>query len=185
MRRPVALGDIVQGLSAEVVWHPTFPYKSSLTGQTCQELADQYSNDTGKGWTEPIGQYGKFEWAIDVCKRTKDLDNKEEYLTAIQSTKLNTINGLIDFTAPVKMGTSHPVLNVNLVHIASGQWVKTARRRVAVRCGTGGCHRSRTSPSPGPSSPSSTPSVARATRAYQCRGSSRAAASPVFEGVRE
>ena len=122
----VALGDIVQGLSAEVVWHPTFPYKSSLTGQTCQELADQYSTDTGKGWTEPIGQYGKFEWAIDVCKRIKDFENKEEFIPAIQSTKLNTINGLIDFTAPVKMGTSHPVLNVNLVHIASGQWVKTA-----------------------------------------------------------
>ena len=122
----VALGDIVQGLSAEVVWHPTFPYKSSLTGQTCQELADQYTADTGKGWTEPIGQYGKFEWAIDVCKRVKDLENKEEFIPAIQSTKLDTINGLIDFTAPVKMGTSHPVLNVNLVHIASGQWVKTA-----------------------------------------------------------
>lgn len=119
-----ALGDVVQGLSAEVVWHPTFPYKSSLSGQTCQELADQYSKDTGKGWTEPIGQYGKFEWAIDVCKRTKDLDNREEYVTAIQSTKLETINGLIDFTAPVKLGTRHPVLNVNLIHIASGQWVK-------------------------------------------------------------
>ena len=121
----VALGDIVQGLSTEVVWHPTFPYKSSLTGQTCQELADQYSKDTGNGWTEPIGQYGKFEWAIDVCKRTKDLDNKEEYVAAIQSTKLNTINGLIDFTAPVKLGTRHPVLNVNIISIASGQWFKT------------------------------------------------------------
>ena len=120
-----ALGDIVQGLSAEVVWHPTFPYKSSLSGQTCQELADQYSKDTGKGWTEPIGQYGKFEWAIDVCKRTVDLDNKEEYLKAIQTTKLDTVNGLIDFTAPVKMGTTHPVLNVNLIAIASGQWAKS------------------------------------------------------------
>lgn len=121
----IALGDIVEGLSAEVVWHPSFPYKSSLTGQTCQELADKYAADSGKGWTEPLGQYGKFEWAIDVCKRTTDLDNKEEYLKAIQTTKLDTINGLIDFTAPVKMGTSHPVANVNLIHIASGQWVKT------------------------------------------------------------
>jgi branched-chain amino acid transport system substrate-binding protein len=121
-----ALGDIVQGLSAEVVWHPTFPYKSSLSGQTCQELADQYSKDTGKGWTEPIGQYGKFEWAIDVCKRVTDFEDKETFIPAIQGTKLQTINGLIDFTAPVKLGTSHPVLNVNLIHIASGQWVKTA-----------------------------------------------------------
>ena len=100
----IALGDIVQGLSAEVVWHPTFPYKSSLTGQTCQELADQYTADTGKGWTEPIGQYGKFEWAIDVCKRAKDLENKEESIPAIQGTKLDTVNGLIDFTSRSRWG---------------------------------------------------------------------------------
>ena len=121
----VALGDSGLGLSDEVVWHPTFPYKSSLTGQTCQELADQYTTDTGQGWTEPIGQYGKFEWAIDVYKRMTNIDDKEQFPTVVQATKLDTINGPIDFTTPVKMGTVHPVLNVFKIRIAAGQWVKS------------------------------------------------------------
>lgn len=120
-----ALGDSGVGLSDEVVWHPTFPYKSSLTGQTCQELSDQYETDTGNGWTEPIGQYGKFEWCIDVFKRVTDIENKELFPPAIQATKLDTINGLVDFTAPVKLGTVHPVLNVFKIRIAAGQWVKS------------------------------------------------------------
>jgi branched-chain amino acid transport system substrate-binding protein len=121
----VALGDSGLGLSDEVVWHPTFPYKSSLTGQTCQELADQYTADTSQGWTEPIGQYGKFEWAIDVYKRMTNIDDKEQFPTVVQATKLDTINGPIDFTLPVKMGTVHPVLNVFKIRIAAGQWVKS------------------------------------------------------------
>lgn len=121
----IALGDSGVGLTDEVVWHPTFPYKSSLTGQNCQELADQYTADTGEGWSEPIGQYGKFEWAIDVFKRMTDIEDKEQFPTVVQATKLDTINGLIDFTVPVKMGTVHPVLNVFKINIAGGQWVKT------------------------------------------------------------
>jgi branched-chain amino acid transport system substrate-binding protein len=121
----IALGDSGVGLSDEVVWHPTFPYKSSLTGQTCQELADQYSADTGNGWTEPLGQYGKFEWAVDVFKRMTDIDDKEQFPTVVAATKLETVNGLVDFTAEVKMGTTHPVLNVFKIRIAAGQWIKT------------------------------------------------------------
>jgi branched-chain amino acid transport system substrate-binding protein len=121
----VALGDSGIGLSDEVVWHPTFPYKSSLSGQTCQDLADQYTADTGEGWTEPIGQYGKFEWAVDCYKRMTDIEDKEQFPAVVQATKLDTINGLIDFTLPVKMGTAHPVLNVFKIRIAAGQWVKT------------------------------------------------------------
>jgi branched-chain amino acid transport system substrate-binding protein len=121
----VALGDSGIGLTGEVVWHPTFPYKSSLTGQTCQELADQYVADTGEGWTEPIGQYGKFEWAIDCYKRMTNIDDKELFPPVVQATKMETINGPIDFTGPVKMGTVHPVLNVFKIKIAAGQWRKT------------------------------------------------------------
>jgi branched-chain amino acid transport system substrate-binding protein len=120
----VAVGDIGIGLSDECVWHPTFPYKSSLSGQTCQELADQYTADTGNGWTEPIGQYGKFEWAVDIYKRMTDIENKELFPPLAQSTKLDTINGLVDFTQPVKLGTWHPVLNVFKIRIAAGQWLK-------------------------------------------------------------
>jgi branched-chain amino acid transport system substrate-binding protein len=122
----IALGDSGIGLSDEVVWHPTFPYKSSLSGQTCQELADQYTTDTGEGWTEPLGQYGKFEWMVDVYKRMTDIEDKSQFPTVVAATKMDTINGPIDFTLPVKMGTVHPVPNVFKIRIAAGQWVKSS-----------------------------------------------------------
>jgi branched-chain amino acid transport system substrate-binding protein len=121
----IALGDSGIGLSDEVVWHPTFPYKSSLSGQTCQELADQYSADTGEGWTEPLGQYGKFEWMVDIYKRMTDIDDKEQFPTLVAQTKMDTIQGHVDFTLPVEAGTVHPVPNVFKIRIAAGQWIKT------------------------------------------------------------
>ena len=37
--------------------------------------------------------------------------------------KLDTIAGPVDFTAPVEMGTMHPVKNVCRSPLVSGQWV--------------------------------------------------------------
>ena len=119
-----ALGDAVVGLTCEWGWHRAFPYKSSLTGETCTQLADRYETETGLGWSS-LGGYSKFEVALDVLKRVTDVDNKELFPTAIQATKMDTISGPIDFTLPVKAGTPHPVLNAYIIHIAQGQWVKS------------------------------------------------------------
>ncbi len=119
-----AVGDIGVFASDHNVWHPTYPYKSSLTGQTCQELADQFSAETSQQWTQPIGQYGKYEWAIDVLKRVTDVDNKELYPEVIAQSNFDCVNGHVDFTQPVKAGTNRPVPNVFKIKIAAGQWIK-------------------------------------------------------------
>jgi branched-chain amino acid transport system substrate-binding protein len=119
-----SLGSVGIGLYCEVAWHPTFPFKDSLTGMTCQQLADDYEQASGLQWAPMIGQYAKFEWAVDVLKRTKDLESKEAILTAVVTTKTDTSYGPIDFTSPVKMGTSHPVLNVYKPPYCGGQWRK-------------------------------------------------------------
>lgn len=120
-----AVGDIGIGVSDHHVWHPTWPYKSALTGQTCQEYADQYEEETGEQWTETLGQLGKYEWAIDVLKRVSDIENKELYVDAIKTTKFDGINGPVDFNTPVQMGTVHPVENVFKIKIGGGQWWST------------------------------------------------------------
>ncbi len=119
-----ATGDIAYNTTVEGVWHPTWPFKDSITGKTCQELADDYTAKTGEEWTAPIGQYGKFEWAVDVFKRVTNLDDKEEIVKMISTTKLETCLGPMDFTAPVQMGTRHPVLNVYTPPVGGAQWVK-------------------------------------------------------------
>jgi branched-chain amino acid transport system substrate-binding protein len=64
------------------------------------------------------------EIAIDALKRTQNVDDKESILNALKTTKLNTIAGPVDFTAPVAAGTVHPVPNVYTSPLAIGQWVR-------------------------------------------------------------
>ncbi len=114
-----AIGDIAYNATVEGVWHPTWPFKDSITGKTCQELADDYMAKTGEQWTAPIGQYAKFEWAVDVFKRVTNLDDKEDIIAQVKTTKLETCLGPIDFTAPIEMMTRHPVENV---YTAADRW---------------------------------------------------------------
>ena len=44
-----ALGKNGNNLSSEVWWSPHHPFRSSLTGQSAQALADAYQQSTGKG----------------------------------------------------------------------------------------------------------------------------------------
>jgi branched-chain amino acid transport system substrate-binding protein len=110
--------------TVEGVWHPTWPFKDSITGATCQQLADDYMLKTGEQWTAPIGQYGKYEWAVDVFKRVKDIESKDAIISQVKTTKLNTCLGPMDFTAPVQMGTRHPVENVYTPPVGGAQWIK-------------------------------------------------------------
>lgn len=119
-----AIGSIGYGLSTEVWWTPQHPFKSSLTGETCQQLADDFEKRTGFQWTQPLLHYGVFEVAVDALKRTQNVDDKEAVVTAISTTKMETIGGPIDFTTPVDMNSLHPVKNVYRTPLVGGQWVK-------------------------------------------------------------
>jgi hypothetical protein len=58
---------IGHGLSTEIWWSPSHPFKSGLTGQSAKELCGAYEHSTGRPWTQPIGfQHALFEVAIDV-----------------------------------------------------------------------------------------------------------------------
>jgi branched-chain amino acid transport system substrate-binding protein len=130
-----AIGETLTNACEELNWHKGWPYVSSLTGETCVQLADDYEAKSGDQWTQALGIYQSFEWAVDVVKRTTNLDDKETMLAAITTTKLDTIQGPIDATAPVDPsglpnpnnvtgvpGKLHPHPNVYLTPVTSGQW---------------------------------------------------------------
>ena len=49
---------------------PVHPFKSGLTGQSADELADAYAGAAERPWTQPIGFiHALFEVALDVLKR--------------------------------------------------------------------------------------------------------------------
>jgi branched-chain amino acid transport system substrate-binding protein len=113
-----ALGDIGEGMSTEVWWSPNHPFKSSLTGASARQLADDYTAKTGKQWTQPIGfVHALFEVAADALKRAGNPDDREAIAGAIKGTNLDTIVGRIQWAGK-------PFPNVAKTPLVGGQWRK-------------------------------------------------------------
>lgn len=120
----IALGPLGINLSTAGTWTPRSKFIDSLTGMTCKELADEYEAFSGNQWSEAVIILCLFEWAADVFTRVKAVDDKQDIVSAIKATKLDTCLGQIDFTAPVKDMTHHPHPNACVPPQACGQWVK-------------------------------------------------------------
>jgi len=113
-----SLGDRGDGLSSEVWWSPNHPFSSSLTGASAKDLANGYTAETGKQWTQPIGfRHALFEVVADVVSRAEDLESPEAVTAAIAATKLDTMVGPVDWS-------NGPVKNVSKTPLVSGQWQK-------------------------------------------------------------
>ncbi len=111
-------GGLGDGLTSEIWWSPSHPFKSSLTGASAKELADAYQKDTSKQWTQPIGfVHALFEVAADTLGRTTNVDDKAAIISALKATNLNTIVGPISWTGK-------PVANVAKTPLVGGQWGK-------------------------------------------------------------
>ncbi len=123
-----ALGTTGYGLAGTSWWHPLNPFKSSLTGETCADLCLSYEKTTGQQWTQPMEHYMLFEWAVDALKRTTNVDDKEEIITNVGATKMDTIVGPLDFTSPVTTGATdvgkRSFPNIVFTPLWMGQWVK-------------------------------------------------------------
>lgn len=115
-----SVGQTANNLSTEVWWSPTFPFKSSLSGQSAAELAAAYTKATGKQWTQPIGfVHSLFEVAADIIKRSSDSQDAAANLDALVKTNLQTIVG------PIAWGNG-PMKNVAKTPLVSGQWRVTS-----------------------------------------------------------
>ena len=113
-----SLGGRGDGLTSEIWWTPTHPFNSSLTGESAKSLADGYSAESGRPWTQPIGfKHALFEVVRDVVSRSVDLDDPMATLEAIRSTALPTIVGDVNWA-------DGPVPNVTKTPLVAGQWQK-------------------------------------------------------------
>ncbi len=119
-----ALAELGEGLSTEVWWSPSHPFKSSLTKESARQLAGAYESAAGKQWTQPIGfAHALFEVAVDALRRAKDPHDKAAVRDAVAATRLATLVG------PVKFGGQGPFKNVSKTPLVLGQWVKGKKYR--------------------------------------------------------
>lgn len=110
-----ALGKAGHNLSTEIWWSPSHPFSSSLTGAGSAQLARQYSEATGKQWTQPLGfVHALFELAVDILRRSQEL-SPEAIRDALLKTQLQTVVGPIQWQGG-------PVRNVAKTPLVSGQW---------------------------------------------------------------
>ncbi len=111
-----ALGKAGDGMSTEIWWTPNYPFKSTLTGQSCAEIAAEYSKSSGKRWTQPIGVvHALWELGINALKNAADPTDPDAIQTVIKSTRMTTVVGDIDWAGS-------PIKNVAKLKIAGGQW---------------------------------------------------------------
>jgi branched-chain amino acid transport system substrate-binding protein len=104
-----------------VWWSASHPFRSSLTGQSCADLAAAFTEATGRPWTQPIGfVHSLFEVAADVMGRVENSDDAEAIAAAISATDLQTIVGRVAWD-----GAGVPPFaaqNVCKTQLVGGQW---------------------------------------------------------------
>lgn len=123
-----AIGDRADGLSTEMWWSPNHPFTSGFNGQSAAEIAQDYSEATGRPWTQPLGFcHALFEVAVDVLKRTGDIDDPSAILESIKSTNYNSVVGPVRWDNP-------ELKNISKVPVISGQWTKIEDRFELVVC---------------------------------------------------
>jgi branched-chain amino acid transport system substrate-binding protein len=103
----------VDGVVTPVYWTPRHPYRSSLDGSSCAELAADYTATTGQGWLQPLGMaYALFEVAQHALDRA---DEPAAIGAVLAGTSMATIAGTLDWP-------SGPARGVARVRLATGQW---------------------------------------------------------------
>jgi branched-chain amino acid transport system substrate-binding protein len=115
------LGEQGHNLSTEVWWSPSHPYSSSMNGMSAAELAQAFTEQTGRQWTQPIGfTHALFEVALDVLNRSADPKDLDANTDAIAATNLETIVGQVAFGREDVPGFA--TANVSTTKLVGGQW---------------------------------------------------------------
>lgn len=114
------LGASGNGMSTEVWWTPSFPYRSSLTGQSAADFAAEWEKGTGNQWTQPLGYaHALWEVGLHALKTAGDPFDRKAVRDAIQATSIDTIVGKVDFK-------NSPIKSVAKTALAGGQWRRSA-----------------------------------------------------------
>ena len=96
-----------------------------MTGQSCGDLAADFTAKTSRPWTQPIGFiHSLFEVATDVMGRVADVTDADAVAAAIAATKLDTMVGHIEWN-----GAGLPPFaarNVCKTQLVGGQWRRRA-----------------------------------------------------------
>ena len=114
----VALGNLVVNVATDAWWTPSHPYKSSLTGLSAADLANQFTQATGKQWVQSLGTtYSLFEIAYNAFSQVDDPHNRSQVAAKLKSMNYEGICGPLNFAGG-------PVPGVAIIKPVGVQWKK-------------------------------------------------------------
>jgi branched-chain amino acid transport system substrate-binding protein len=113
-----ALGSEAYNIATDTWWVPTLPWKSTLTGETCQKMANEFEATTGGQWNANISNYSLFEVAHAALTSVSDPHDKNEVANAIHQVSINALAGPLDFAS------GGPAPGVAITPPAGVQWQK-------------------------------------------------------------
>src|SRR5712692_1223291 len=73
-----ALGSLAYNVATDAWWVPSLPWTSTFTGETCQQLANDFEAFTHGQWNSNISNYSLFEVAYAALKSVSDPHDKAE-----------------------------------------------------------------------------------------------------------
>ncbi len=112
----VALGNLVNNIATDQWWGPTMPYKSSLTGETAQDLADAFQTSAGDQWLQTLGStYSLFEVAQIAMTAVSDPHDKNALAAELQKVSYEGMSGPLDFA-------KGPFPGIGIVNPVGVQW---------------------------------------------------------------
>jgi branched-chain amino acid transport system substrate-binding protein len=118
-----SMGSKVYNIATDSWWVPELPWTSSLTQQTCMDLANAY---TGAGLGQPnanISNYTLFEIAYAALTQVNDPHNKQEVADALYQVKLpEAVAGPVDYTSTNTK--TNPAPGVAITPPVGIQWQK-------------------------------------------------------------
>jgi branched-chain amino acid transport system substrate-binding protein len=94
-----ALGALSYNVATDAWWVPSLPWKSSFTGETCQQLANEFEATNKQQWNSNISNYSLFESAYAALKSVSDPHDKAEVADAIHKVNIQGVAGPLDFAS--------------------------------------------------------------------------------------
>ncbi|GAA6142724.1 ABC transporter substrate-binding protein [Hydrogenophaga sp. 5NK40-0174] len=110
-------------LTNEVWWSPAWPFRSTLTGQKAEQVAQEYEEKTGKPWVQALGfSHALVDVAAAIFRETPST-SREDVRQTIERLRVHTVVG------PVNWRDRHPNRNVCTTPAVGGQWQRNDKGR--------------------------------------------------------
>ncbi|MGH7732923.1 MAG: ABC transporter substrate-binding protein [Gemmatimonadales bacterium] len=113
-----ALGSLAYNVATDAWWAPTLPWKSSFTGETCQQMANEFEAATHGQWNSNISNYSLFEAAHAAFTMVSDPHDKAEVADAIHKVNIQALAG------PLNFASGGPAPGVAITPPLGVQWQK-------------------------------------------------------------